>query len=196
VLPVIITLAVIGWLAGWLGRVVGPGTLAGRALRALGFRFVSNSEAAYALGWGIVVLGLIVLGFFVQRGAVRYLQERADGLLHRIPLLGGVYGTAKQLTGMLDSRKEADIQGMQVVYCRFGERPGTLCLALLATSKPVRVGDAAYHAVLVPTAPVPVGGGLLLVPTDAVEPADMSIDTFMGVYVSMGGSLAQLPSTA
>ena len=57
-----------------------------------------------------------------------------------------------------------------------------------ASSQPVTVDGHAYYSVLVPTAPVPVGGGLLFVPEESVLPTDMSIDTFMGVYVSMGAT--------
>ena len=40
-----------------------------------------------------------------------------------------------------------------------------------------------------PSAPVPVGGGLLYVPVDWVKPADMGIDMFTSIYVSMGITL-------
>jgi uncharacterized membrane protein len=40
--------------------------------------------------------------------------------------------------------------------------------------------------VLIPTAPVPIGGALLYVPADWVRPADISIETLTTIYVSMG----------
>jgi uncharacterized membrane protein len=40
--------------------------------------------------------------------------------------------------------------------------------------------------VLVPTAPVPVGGGLLYVPKEWVTPADVGVDGLTSIYVSMG----------
>ncbi len=43
-----------------------------------------------------------------------------------------------------------------------------------------------YFAVLVPTAPVPIGGGLLYVPVEWVKPADMGIEQLTEIYVSMG----------
>ena len=36
------------------------------------------------------------------------------------------------------------------------------------------------------TAPVPVGGALLFVPSDNLLPADLSVDALMSIYVSMG----------
>jgi uncharacterized membrane protein len=40
--------------------------------------------------------------------------------------------------------------------------------------------------VLVPTAPVPVGGGLLYVPVEWVKPAQVGMDRVIATYVSMG----------
>jgi uncharacterized membrane protein len=41
-------------------------------------------------------------------------------------------------------------------------------------------------AVLIPTAPVPVGGGLLYVPESWVTRADVGIEAVTSIYVSMG----------
>jgi len=43
---------------------------------------------------------------------------------------------------------------------------------------------------------VPVGGSMIFVPADAVKPADMSVDTFMSVYVSMGVTAKQFMPVA
>lgn len=43
-----------------------------------------------------------------------------------------------------------------------------------------------HQVVLVPQSPVPIGGGLLFVPTDSIERVQISVDTFMSIYVSMG----------
>ena len=51
---------------------------------------------------------------------------------------------------------------------------------------PVQLEGRAYLAVLVPTAPVPIGGGLLYVPAEWVRPAQIGVDTLSSVYISMG----------
>ncbi|MEM9658373.1 MAG: hypothetical protein AAF961_08435, partial [Planctomycetota bacterium] len=48
-----------------------------------------------------------------------------------------------------------------------------------------------YQAVIVPTAPVPFGGGLMFVPVENVLNPDMSVDGLMSVYVSMGVTAPQ-----
>ena len=53
-----------------------------------------------------------------------------------------------------------------------------------------------YLAVLVPTAPVPIGGGLLYVPPDWVEPAGMGMEAVTSIYVSMGVTSGQYMKTS
>ena len=45
---------------------------------------------------------------------------------------------------------------------------------------------------MVPTAPVPVGGGLLYVREDWVTPADVGMDGLTSIYVSMGVTSSQV----
>jgi uncharacterized membrane protein len=122
----------------------------------------------------------------VELGARRLIQERIDTLAARVPLLGGVYGTVRQLVGMMDKKGASDMHGMSVVFCDFGQETGAAFLALLPTPEVFRIGEVDYHAVLIPTAPVPVGGSLLFVPVRSIRPAAISVDAFMSIYVSMG----------
>ena len=63
---------------------------------------------------------------------------------------------------------------------------GWAVLALAPSAEPIMIEDRAYRAVLVPTAPVPVGGGLLYVPVAWVKPAQIGMDRVISTYVSMG----------
>ena len=70
-------------------------------------------------------------------------------------------------------------------------------LALQTAAEVLLVDGRRCLAVLVPTAPVPVGGGLLYVPEDWVSPARISIEALTSLYVSMGVTSAQhLPAPA
>jgi len=40
--------------------------------------------------------------------------------------------------------------------------------------------------VMIPTAPIPFGGGMVFIPIDQVKLIDMSVDNFISIYVSMG----------
>ncbi|MEX0820105.1 MAG: hypothetical protein WD070_10955, partial [Pirellulaceae bacterium] len=90
------------------------------------------------------------------------------------------------LVGMLDKKDEADLKRMSVVFCTFGASGGCGLLGLLVSPERYPINGREYQIVIVPTAPVPVGGGLLFVPAECVTPADMSVDGLMSIYVSMG----------
>lgn len=186
VLPLVITAAVVIWVAEFLGRFLGPGTIVGSALRKVGLQFSSNSALAYVVGW-VCVLGVIfAVGVVVELGARKFIQGKLDAVAAKVPLLGGVYGTVRQLVAMMDKTQNADLQGMTVVFCNFGESSGASFLALLASPQAFRIGEVDYQAVIIPTAPVPVGGSLIFVPTGNIQPANITVDAFMSIYVSMG----------
>jgi len=186
VLPLVITVAVVLWVADFVGSFLGPGAVLGQGLEQVGLSVWGDTALAYLIGW-VVVLGVIFgLGVLVQTGARRLLQDRVEGAVARLPIIGGVYGTVRQLVAMMEKKDEADLKGMSVIFCSFGADSGAAFLALLPTPERFRVGEIDYHAVLVPSAPFPVGGSLIFVPVDSVRPAELSVDAFMSIYVSMG----------
>jgi uncharacterized membrane protein len=189
ILPLVITVAIVLWVGDYINRLFGPGTIIGGWLRSLGSfgsHFATNKTLAYIIGW-VIVLGVVfTLGVLIESGARRRIQGLLDSFWGRVPMLGGIYGTVRQLVGMMDNKGSPDLKGMSVVYCIFGAENGAAFLALLATPETFRIGDVDYNAVIIPSAPVPVGGSLLFVPATSVRPANISVDAFMSVYVSMG----------
>jgi uncharacterized membrane protein len=196
VLPLVITVAVVMWVADFINRFLGPGTILGGLLRKLGLPFSASYSVAYIVGWVIVLAVVFGVGILVEFGARRLIHERLDGIGSRLPMLGGIYGTVRQLVGMMGTKGNQDLKGMSVVFCTFGGANGAAFLALLPTREVFPIGSVDYHAVLVPSAPVPVGGSLIYVPVDAVHPADISVDAFMSIYVSMGVTGSQFLKAA
>lgn len=192
VLPLVITVAVVGWVAQTVSGFLGPRTFLGGLLAKMGFA-VSPSTApwiAYAVGWAFVLALIFGLGVLVEFGAKRFVQGNLDRIGRKLPMLGGVYGTVRQMMGMMD-KENSDLKGMSVVFCTFGGDSGAMFLALLPTPEKFLIGDIEYHAVLIPSAPVPMGGSLIFVPAPSVKPANLSVDAFMSMYVSMGMSAPQ-----
>lgn len=185
-LPLVITVAIIIWVTGFLAQFLGPGTLIGDAIRNLGLRFGSDEALAYVVGTLVVLAAVFLVGVLVQAGAKNVLQRLTHAILRRIPIVGSIYGTSQQLVALLDKKDPNQMSGMSVVFCLFGKESGTGFLALLVSPECFRIRDRDYQIVIVPTAPVPIGGGLLFVPTEAIQPANMSVDGLMSIYVSMG----------
>lgn len=194
ILPLAITVAVVAWVGAIVAQFLGPGTVVGQGLSKLGFHFATNPTAAYAVGAALVLAIVFLLGAAVESGAKNLVQRLLDAAVQRIPIIGSVYGTSKQLVGMVDRKQDAGLQGMRAVFCYFGGATGAGFLALLVSPQRFRLGGREYHIVIVPTSPVPVGGGLLFVPAEMVQPADVSIEGLMSMYVSMGVTAPQFLS--
>jgi len=185
-LPLAVTAFVVGWSVSFIYGFVGPGTVVGRFLTSLGLGFSSSSLAAYLIGILMVVALIYLLGL-VAIVLQERLQDALDRVMRRIPLVGTVYDLSRRFVSMVD-RKDADgLKSMSPVWCFFGGgRDGAAVLALLPSHEPVMVGEARYLGILVPTAPVPIGGGLVYVPEDWVSDAEIGMDQLMSIYVSMG----------
>lgn len=191
ILPLVITVAVVAWVGDLALRLLGPDTMVGRGLKNLGLPLAGDATAAYAVGAALVLLGIFLLGVAVESGARNLLQRLVDGVVQRVPLIGSVYGTSKQLVSLADRRPDANLQGMKPVFCFFGREGGVAILALLVSPERYRIDGRDYLIVIVPTAPVPVGGGLFFMPADMVQPADVSLEGVVSIYVSMGVTAPQ-----
>jgi uncharacterized membrane protein len=186
ILPVVITVAVIAWVADFLQRLVGPETLVGGLLTRFGLHFVSNTVLAYVLGVVIVLAVIFAIGMVAEAGARRLMQRLLDAILQRIPIVGSVYQTSQQLVGMLGQKDNAALKGMGVVFCCFGREAGAGFLALPVSPEKYRINSRDYLIIIVPTSPVPIGGGLLFVPAETVQPTDLRVEGLISIYVSMG----------
>jgi uncharacterized membrane protein len=192
-LPLAATLAIFGWLISVLLRFLGPNSAIGSVFVAVGLGVTGSEIVGYLLGIGLILLAVLALGFLVEAGLQRGLARGFRALLDRIPLVNTVYDFVHRMVGLFSQRDDAGMKAMSAVWCHFGgrERPGVVVLALLSNPQPVLVAGRPCLAVLVPTAPVPVGGGLLYVPEDWVSPAEVGVEALTSLYVSMGVTSAQ-----
>jgi len=185
-LPLALTLMALGWAGRLIFDLVGPGSLVGRFFVAIGHPLSGHTGLAYLIGTLTLVAAIYVLGVLVQSGLRGPLRTLADQTLRRIPLVGSVYGLADRFVGLLDQKPDADIGAMSPVWCFMGGGDGAAVLALLPSPDPIQIQGRRYYGVLIPTAPVPIGGALLYVPAEWVRPAEISIEQLTTIYVSMG----------
>lgn len=187
--PLLLTAIVLVWVFGQLIGFVGPDSLFGRALTAGGRLFTGEGSPllSFALGVGMLFALITALGFAVKDKAKKVLEELVDETIGRIPLLGNVYRPVAQLVRGMAGNKAEEMSAMTVVRVEFGG--GVETIALLASPDTLDIGGGPAHLVLVTTAPVPIGGALLLVPAEKVHPIpDMKFDDVMKLYLTMGMS--------
>lgn len=197
-LPLAATLVLLVWATRLAAEWLGPGSTVGAILTYLGLGVASSSPvAAYVIGLVIVLVGVYGVGLLVEAGLQRGIDRLLQAALQRIPVVRTIYDVAQRLVGLIGKPKDEGLKSMSPVWLFFGGPPApgeagtTAVLGLRTTQQPVLLGGAPYHGVLVPTAPVPVGGGLLFVPAHWVEPADVGIEALTSIYVSMGVTAGQ-----
>jgi uncharacterized membrane protein len=196
VLPLAVTVAVIVWVGSLIFAYLGPDSAIGRILLSIGFNFSNSPIVAYALG-AVVVIGLVyLLGLAVESRLENRIRSLIDALMQRIPFVGNLYDVTKRFVAIMDRRDQEGLKSMSPVWCFFGGDGGAGVLGLLPMPRPIIIGGERYYVVLVPSAPVPVGGALVYVPAAWVKPADIGVETLMSIYVSMGVVSPQIVESA
>jgi uncharacterized membrane protein len=199
--PILLTFLLINWVGGYVSAAFGPDSFMGRAI-AGGGRIFAGSNASEALafwiGVALVLAGITALGAVVQTRARAALESGFDRLLGRIPVLGALYRPVAQLVRTMGGDSN-DLKGMSAVAVRLGG--ATEVLALLASPQVFDLGHGPRHLVLIPTAPVPVGGALLFVAVENVTRVPgMKVEDLAKLYVTMGSvmppALGAMPPVA
>ncbi|MDX2158798.1 MAG: DUF502 domain-containing protein [Hyphomicrobiaceae bacterium] len=185
ILPLVMTGLALGWLVTFLWDIVGPSTGFGRLLTSLGGG-VGASAAPYIVGILLLVAAIYALGLLVESRLGPWLVSAFDRLARRIPIVAEVYDVTRRFTAIVDTKDTGGIKSMRPVWCFFGGEPGAAVLALVPSAAPTVIGGREYLGVLVPSAPVPVGGALIYVPSEWIRPAEGGVDELLTVYLSMG----------
>ncbi|TAG49245.1 MAG: DUF502 domain-containing protein [Betaproteobacteria bacterium] len=196
VLPLAATVLLLVWTLRFLSAWLGPGSAVGGLLTSIGLGVTESELIGYLLGLLLVVVLIYALGLLVERGLQKGAVKLFETLLKRIPVVRTIYDVAQKLVALFARPEGDDMKSMSPVWLHFGGKKqlngdsasdrGTAVLGFLSTPEPVLIGGQPYLGVLVPTAPVPVGGGLLYVPPDWVESADIGMEAVTSIYVSMG----------
>src|SRR6266446_359729 len=185
-LPLAVTLTVIVWVGSFIYAYLGPDSAIGRVLISIGFNFSNSPIAAYGLG-AVAVVGLVyLLGLLVESRLESRVRHLIDSLMQRIPFVGNLYDVTKRFVAIMDRKDQEGLKSMSPVWCFFGGDGGAGVLGLLPMPKPIMIGGERYHVILVPSAPIPVGGCLVYVPAAWVKPANFGVEALMSIYVSMG----------
>jgi uncharacterized membrane protein len=191
-LPLAVTIAVIVWVGSFIYAYLGPNGAIGRILISIGFNFSDSPAVAYTLG-AVVVVGLIyILGLAVESRLESRVRRLIDSLMERIPFVGNLYDVTKRFVAIMDRKDQDGLKSMSPVWCFFGGDGGAAVLGLLPMPKPIMIAGERYHVILVPSAPVPVGGALIYVPAAWVKPANIGVESLMSIYVSMGVTSPQI----
>jgi uncharacterized membrane protein len=186
-LPVVLTILIIAWIADFLRGQLGPGTFLGEILQRGGATITGPGydTLAFFLGVLIALVGIWFLGVIARSQAQEGISRFVDRIFTQMPIIRTIYNPVARVV-RLTTDKSTDFSGMNVVACRF-RGVETDILALLANQEVYLIAGERRRMVYLPAAPIPMSGGLLLVPEDAIIPVpEMKVDDLLRVYFSLG----------
>jgi uncharacterized membrane protein len=193
-LPIVLTAFIVAWIINFFRSAVGPGTILGDLLTQGGILIVGPDQdrLAFWLGIGVALAGIWLLGLIVKTQAKSIIQHSLDRLFTGVPVVRSIYSPVSRVVRLMTDRGgggQGDLSNMAVVSCRFlgtGENSVDI-LALLASNQVYMIAGERRRLVYLPTAPLPMSGGLVLVPELAITPVpEMKVDDLLKIYMSLG----------
>ncbi|MCK6472392.1 MAG: DUF502 domain-containing protein [Planctomycetes bacterium] len=192
-LPVMITVGILAWAGEKTKWLLGRESAVGKFLQDVFGHIVDSDTLALAIGYAAILAAIWMIGVLFKSLAKQGLDDAFHGLVGRIPIVSTIYKPIAQVVNLLKGDGSKDLSGLPVVFCSFGGAPqaglapGIQFLGLLASPETYQLEGAACQLVYVPTAPVPMSGGLLFVPKERIRfVPEMSVDDLMKVYLSLG----------
>lgn len=137
----------------------------------------------YFPGAGLLLAAALIyaVGLVVTTVLGQWMWTRLDRLLDRLPILGRLYQTLKQLLGVAEG-EDAIFRQVVLVPAR-----DTAAVEIgLVTHETVDAAGKKQRVVFVPSAPTPTTGRLLIVDESLLVPLDISASDAMKALVSLG----------
>ena len=131
------------------------------------------------LGLLLAVAVIYFVGLFVTTFLGKWLRRRADMVLEKLPILGSLYQSLKEVLGY-DSKRDRFFEAVVAVSVDDGFEIG-----LVTGSAPGPDGEE-HSVVFVPSSPNPTNGRLLLLPPDRIRTLDLRAADALRGLVSMG----------
>ncbi len=181
VLPVLLTVYILGWLGTTAESVLG-GTIK-----------LLLPDRWYRPGMGLVagVALIFLVGLTLRAWVVRRFFSLGERLLNRIPLVKAIYGSIRDLMNFFGGKD----QGFsQVVLVRFGDTQIKLLGFVTRedfSDLPAGLAGDDIVAVYMPMS-YQLGGYTVMLPRSAIEPVNMSMQEAMKFAVT-GGMKAKAP---
>lgn len=189
VVPLLVTLYVLSVAAGVVGDLLSP---LGQALAHFGLQPDASAIIVDLFGVVVVVVLTVVVGFAASFRSGEQLLAYFDATLERVPGLGAVYKSFRQMS---DVMLESDADNFQSVKLVEFPHDDAYTLGFSTTETPKPIEDAAgredMRTLFLPLAPNPVMGGFLAhVPEDRVMDVDMTVQEGIRAVVTTGVAVA------
>lgn len=186
VLPIIVTLAILAWLAGTLEKVLG-GMLAWllpEGMYATGMGFVAGIVLVFAVG--------VVMSTWLAQRLFAYFER----VVLRVPVFNTLYRAVKDMLALFSPDKERQF-GSVVAFCLPGTNAKLIGFITRDTTSdwPGGLGGQDTVAVYLPMS-YQIGGYMLLLPRDQLEEVDMPVADALRLTLTAGVTGASAPKSS
>lgn len=181
--PLVVTLIVLRFAAGWVASLLDP-LVEGTRLATF---TANNMLLAQVVMMALIAALVTLLGAVAQRRVGRRLVGSTGRLVDFIPVFRTIYGSVRQMASSVVNRS-SDYES--VVYVEY-PRPGVYQLALKTGESPEDLETVAgeeAHNVFVPGSPNPTQGAMMMVPDSRAHEADMSVRAAIRLLMTTGMS--------
>ena len=184
-LLVLAPLGVTAWVSVWLFRSIDD-LVRPMILSVPGVANYLPPGGIQGIGVLAAVLVVTIVGFFANNLLGRTFFGLIDSLLARIPWIKGVYGAAKEISGVVFSDKRNAFQ--KVVAVEY-PRPGCYSVGFVTETGEDPSGARFVH-VFLPTSPNPTSGYFLLLPEEDTRELALTVEDGLKLIVSGGSVIA------
>ena len=176
VLPIALTLYLVYWLSKSIELLIRPILL----------YFVPQQIYWPGMGLVVGVLLLIGVGLIVDAWIIRQLFRIGEKILDEIPLVKSIYGSLRDFMDYFTRLKE-DKSVQKVVSVRFGDarRIGFVTNGKSNMSFNKKSDTTELTSVYLPMS-YQIGGYTIYVPSEMIEPLDMSVEDAMQMVLTAG----------
>lgn len=141
-----------------------------------------KEQGFYFFGQGLMILVILVylVGLVVSSVIGNWLWRFMDRTLDRIPVIGNLYQTVKQLLGYGE--------GANAMFRRtvLVSMPGSNALEIGLLTCEATSETAGRALVFLPNAPTPTSGRLILIEESRLSPCTLSVNQAMQTLISLG----------
>jgi len=162
----------------------------------LGQELHARGVSVFGLGFVLLNVLLLVLGFLATNFLGRRFFATWDRLMNRVPLINKIYATLRQIGELLLGPSRVGSFG-RVAIVEFPS-PGSWGLGFVTATASGEAGEKSGRrlcSVFIPSAVNPTTGILLLVPEERVTYLDMTPEQAMKMVVSAGALVPGRPAS-
>ena len=173
---------VFGLLSGLSAPIIAPITSSIAASDPAMFGWLADAWVQTAIALAATVLFIMLVGLLARRVVGQKILAWLELLIARIPLAKTIYGSARQLLDLLQTKPDGT---QRVVLIDFPHNE-MKSVGFVTRILHDELTGAELAAVYVPTTPNPTSGYLEVVPVERLTPTDWTVDQAMTFIISGG----------